>query len=486
MKTMILASWLTVHVAIYIFILAVTVMACCEAEENEDDLILQTIVATTSMCAFTDFMMREKKKKSKKSLTGSNYKGRTPGSKTIPRTRKGVDEIYTQVGPHVFRKMFRMTEPSFWKLFEILEPKIIQVTKTKKRSRGGTPNGDISNSSRLSMALRYFAGGSPYDIALTHGVGENEVLKSVWGIVDAINQTKSMDIIFPQTYEEQLEVARGFQEKSAINIDCCVGAIDGLLIWIHKPSKPDVLNNIEFGPKKFYCGRKSKFGMNMQATCDSRGYFLDVSIDYPGASSDFYAFSQSDFRKLIEQDGFLRPGLCIFGDNAYVNTHYMITPYKAVESGPKDAFNYFHSSLRINIECAFGMLVHRWGILRKAIPIGIAVKESSSLVVALCKLHNFCITEREEKIPRPMAKDVCYVTTEGGLTLPRLDYSELQWQYNEELDRVDALLDGGEHRQDDEAREWRRRLELQQYSSALPAKHLLDMITEQGYSRVIY
>lgn len=85
-----------------------------------------------------------------------------------------------------------------------------------------------------------------------------------------------------------------------------------------------------------------------------------------------------------------------------------------------------------------------------------------------------------------MAKDVCYVTTEGGLTLPRLDYSELQWQYNEELDRVDALLDGGEHRQDDEAREWRRRLELQQYSSALPAKHLLDMITEQGYSRVIY
>jgi hypothetical protein len=45
----------------------------------------------------------------------------------------------------------------------------------------------------------------------------------------------------------------------------------------------------------------------------------------------------------------------------------MVMPFKGVQNMAKDAFNFFHSSaLRINIECAFGMLVHWWGILRKA------------------------------------------------------------------------------------------------------------------------
>lgn len=109
-----------------------------------------------------------------------------------------------------------------------------------------------------------------------------------------------------------------------------------------------------------------KFGLNiMIGTCDSLGYFLDVKVKlFPRFSSDFYAFLNSNLRKKVETRNFLMDGLCLYGDNTHSNKPFMIVPFKGAKStGAKDAFNYFHSSLRINIECAFGMLVHHFGML---------------------------------------------------------------------------------------------------------------------------
>jgi hypothetical protein len=65
--------------------------------------------------------------------------------------------------------------------------------------------------------------------------------------------------------------------------------------------------------------------------------------------------------------------------------------------GLRDAYNFYNSHLRINIECAFGHLVARWGILRLAIPVNITIAKTTELVVALAKLHNFCIKESDAK-----------------------------------------------------------------------------------------
>jgi len=69
------------------------------------------------------------------------------------------------------------------------------------------------------------------------------------------------------------------------------------------------------------------------------------------------AFENSDLRRELETSNFLYSGLCLFGDNAYINTKYMATPYPNVKQGSKDAYNFYHSQLRICVECAFGMLV---------------------------------------------------------------------------------------------------------------------------------
>jgi hypothetical protein len=209
-------------------------------------------------------------------------------------------------------------------------------------------------------------------------------------VVDGINTCPELDINFPTSHEEQRKLASEFQSKSGVSFGNCVLAIDGILIWTHKPSPTDCIE-AGVGAKKFLCSRKHKFGLNMQACCDANGRFLDVSICHPGATSDHLAFATSWLHNELEQEGFLAPGLAIYGDNAYVNCGYMVSPFPNIGSGPKDDFNYFHSQLRISIECAFGMLVHRWAILRKPMPMGISLSKVTALSVALCKLHNFCI-----------------------------------------------------------------------------------------------
>ncbi len=200
-------------------------------------------------------------------------------------------------------------------------------------------------------------------------------------------------IEYPKSHFEQKMIAKGFEEKSDVGFFNCAGCVDGLLIWTLKPSEKDAQMS-GVGQKKFLCGRKGKFGLNCQAISDVRGRILDISIIYGGASSDCLAFEGSDiFQKL--ESGLLHDNF-LFGDTAYLNSKFMVTPYPNVSSGSKDDFNFFHSQLRIQVECAFGMLVGRWGLLRAAIPLNILLTRTIAMVHALAKLHNFCIDTHDK------------------------------------------------------------------------------------------
>ncbi len=95
---------------------------------------------------------------------------------------------------------------------------------------------------------------------------------------------------------------------------------------------------------------------------DVRGKILDISIGYGGSSSDCHAFERSQLFDRWEA-GLMKNGNLLFGNNAYLNTQYMATPYTNVsgnqEQVTKDDYNFFHSQLRIRVECCFGMLVQR-------------------------------------------------------------------------------------------------------------------------------
>jgi DDE superfamily endonuclease len=190
------------------------------------------------------------------------------------------------------------------------------------------PNGIITPDVRLACALRWFAGGSVYYIMTTHGISHTETINGIWYVVDALNLHTSLNIKYPEDHQEQKLIAEGFYNVSFAHFNSCAGVIDGILIWIHKPSPEECINSgCDSG--KYFCGQKKKFGLNCQAVCDVRGKFLDIATNYPGSTSDCLAFEEmSLFEKLV--NNILDNGLCLFGDNAYRNAPYMATPYAAV------------------------------------------------------------------------------------------------------------------------------------------------------------
>ena len=79
------------------------------------------------------------------------------------------------------------------------------------------------------------------------------------------------------------------------------------------------------------------------------------------------------------------------------------------------------------------MLVHRWGCLRKPIPVNISIPRICPLVKCLCILHNYCINQRllrtacstnlvqESNYDSVLASDCVSIVMNGGDVNSRLD-----------------------------------------------------------------
>jgi len=143
-----------------------------------------------------------------------------------------------------------MTYESFCHLHHKLSPGIKAAVRvlTKYQLRGlqssiskppPIPNGPTPTSICLACALRYFAGGSPYDLMSVYGVSPTIILDSVWCVVEAVNQLREFHIEYPKSATEQKKIAKVFEEKSEVGFSNCAGCIDGILIWTHKPTEKD-------------------------------------------------------------------------------------------------------------------------------------------------------------------------------------------------------------------------------------------------------
>ena len=230
-------------------------------------------------------------------------KGSRDGNASRYRKRHSVADIYNVLGPVYFRRAYRMTYETFLDLYDSLEESLNEVIGSNTDNYRYAHNGPISNSVRLACAIRYFAGGSPYDIMCKYGISHTDVFRSVWFVVEAVNKVDEFRIEYPSSHEQQQKIAKGFQQLSGAGFPMCAGAIDGVLIWTHCPSLyASMLSGV--GIIKYLCARKGKYGSNCQATCDSGNRFLDISTTYPGSTSDCLAFEGSALFSILE-DGLL-------------------------------------------------------------------------------------------------------------------------------------------------------------------------------------
>ena len=68
------------------------------------------------------------------------------------------------------------------------------------------------------------------------GISHTDVTDSVWHVVHAVNNLPEFRIEYPSSVDEQRRIAADFERVSGVGFNNCAGAIDGVLIWIQKPS----------------------------------------------------------------------------------------------------------------------------------------------------------------------------------------------------------------------------------------------------------
>ena len=175
-------------------------------------------------------------------------------------------------------------------------------------------------------------------------------------------------------------MADSFAERC--NFPGVVGAVDGTHVPILGPSEDPAA----------YINRKGRPSIQLQAVCDKQLLFIDVYTGWPGSVHDSRVFFNSPLRMKLE-NGILPVQYHLLGDSAYQLKNYLMVPFR--DNGHLTAlqrnFNTKHSSTRIEIERAFGLLKGKFRRLKELEMT--KVEDIPIIIFACCVLHNFIILD---------------------------------------------------------------------------------------------
>ena len=183
------------------------------------------------------------------------------------------------------------------------------------------------------------------DIGVVHGVSHTLLYNLVDQFLDDFALIEAYKLDYPLHDPAQMEeIEEGFAALSGGVVRGCVGALDGMVVRIIKPSKKDTDNVQDFR------NRKGCYAFVLQGICDAKRRFIYGSVKCYGNTHDSQAFKMSELAAKLES-GALPPGYYIVGDEAYAASNWLLTPFPGRRLDVmKDSFNFYQSKMRINIE----------------------------------------------------------------------------------------------------------------------------------------
>ena len=160
----------------------------------------------------------------------------TPINKQPNKARRQMvwEERVASLTPKEFERRYRMDLEGFNSVLEKIKPAFGPM-------RPNVPS-QVAPELKLSMALRWVAGGSYLDIADLHGVEVSTFYQHLWTTLEAIDVAYELPLLsmLENVDEGALSpLIDGFDQKSGGIIRGCFGAVDGLAVKIAKPDSPD-------------------------------------------------------------------------------------------------------------------------------------------------------------------------------------------------------------------------------------------------------
>ena len=291
---------------------------------------------------------------------------------------------------------YHMPIPTFDKLHALFCESPQEVTLASLRADSSTPMGPIDTRVKLASTLRQLFGEKHKSMVDVFKISDTSCRTTFFNVIERINACPELDgNIFnaKQSVPTLQKRAGDFAVRSSFPqiMRHCVGAIDGLLIKTQQPEAKEVGN-----VRSFYSGHKKGFGLNMQGVCDSECRFTGFACNTAGSTSDYTAFKHAHFYGLWPQ---LPDPYYYFGYCAYPLSPHLVTPFIGTQlPAEQDAFNFFHSQLRITIERTFGNFVNVFAIFHS--PLACSIANACNIVEACVKLPNYRINEGCQHVAR--------------------------------------------------------------------------------------
>ena len=312
----------------------------------------------------------------------------------VRRKRQAAMERLQNYTESEFRRRFRMSRNLFNLIAEDIRPKV-QPTTHVSIVRAIASSGSIVHAElRLAATLRILSGGSYLDAGDLFEIHPESIMEStVWPVCNAIVSSTNValdNIRFP--FEDDMQLRRHeatFKKQAGQHFPGTVAAGDGCGLCIEQPTNDEVGGNV-----KDHHTRKYDFAYGFLLFCDNHNHIMSVEATHVASAHDAAMYDVSRVHTAIEE-GKLPRWAHVLLDAAFACTEQELTPWPTPRAGlsaDKDAFNWMLSAQRQAVERTFGLLYARWGILWR--PLRIKFDNLSLLLHTLCRLHNFCMTDR--------------------------------------------------------------------------------------------
>jgi hypothetical protein len=245
-----------------------------------------------------------------------------------------------------FQTEYHMSFKAFNKLVDILRP---SLAVNVKQSMCSSTNDPIHPEIAVAAGLRYLGGELVKSIADIFHMSYTTTFKKIEQFLVAVDSNDVFNINVPTTPHELKECANGWSNLSSAEgiYDGCIGAIDGWLCCINAPKEVD-------NKAHYYSGHYQRYGLNVQAVCDSNLRFIYFGIVAPGRTNDARAFSTCiELRKWLDN---LPDEYFLVGDNAYTLTKSMLIPF----SGSQRSARY--NLIKVGLICQVAAKLHNYVI----------------------------------------------------------------------------------------------------------------------------
>ena len=301
--------------------------------------------------------------------------------------------IYT---PDMFFDILRMRRRTFDRLVQDLRP-FIQGQHTHWRAPIGVEKKVVVTLFKLmhGVSIPLVADKAALGKSTVH-----DILRLVCG---AISNHFGHLVAWP-VGRRLMRVASAYQAKQWF--PNCIGAIDGSHIYIAAPSNTIVAAD--------HRNRNKSFSILLQGVVDSKCYFTSINTGPPGSLHDSAHFKSTELYRKVEEGimgGFHDDPLTwdaglpfppyILADRGYPLLSWCITPFKRGPMGipltrEELWFNRKHSSTRMSVERAFGILKSRF----KEIGTKTALKLDflPTVVHCCCILHNILLSSKDRTL----------------------------------------------------------------------------------------